>query len=187
MKIGICGTHRTGKTTLAKKLSEKLGIPFVPSNVADIFKSLGLDPHEQYDFKTTMDNQRSILNHCLEKWIKHSDVSFVTDRTPIDLIGYMMCVNYKALPCLDASEYIRYIEYCSKMRHLLFDNIICLQPGITLSDDQTEDITCHREKVQANIIDVCIKDTEHLLIIDQTNISLKKRVKKCINFLATNP
>ena len=34
--IGLCGAHRTGKTTLAIALQESLNMPFVPVNTIDL-------------------------------------------------------------------------------------------------------------------------------------------------------
>ena len=36
--IGLCGAHRTGKTTLAIALQESLNMPFVPINTIEVFE-----------------------------------------------------------------------------------------------------------------------------------------------------
>src|SRR3569832_863688 len=59
--IGLCGAHRTGKTSLAKAYAKKHGIAFMETSVSAIFKELGLDPAASFDFKTRLDIQEVIL------------------------------------------------------------------------------------------------------------------------------
>ena len=42
--IGLVGSHRTGKTTLARAFAEDSGIPFVETSTAEVFRRLGYDP-----------------------------------------------------------------------------------------------------------------------------------------------
>src|SRR3569832_345872 len=66
--IGLCGAHRTGKTSLAKAYAKKHGIAFMETSVSAIFKELGLDPAASFDFKTRLDIQEVILERLDAKY-----------------------------------------------------------------------------------------------------------------------
>src|SRR3569832_1283795 len=87
--IGLCGAHRTGKTSLAKAYAKKHGIAFMETSVSAIFKELGLDPAASFDFKTRLDIQEVILERLDAMYSMVAPVSFaIVDRTPIDMLGY---------------------------------------------------------------------------------------------------
>ena len=87
--IGLCGAHRTGKTTLAIALSKKLKMPFVEIGTSKLFSDRNLDPAKPMDFRTRLHIQRVILNHAESIWFE-MDESFICDRTPIDLAAYTL-------------------------------------------------------------------------------------------------
>src|SRR3569832_662701 len=81
--IGLCGAHRTGKTSLAKAYAKKHGIAFMETSVSAIFKELGLDPAASFDFKTRLDIQEVILERLDAMYSMVAPVSFaIVDRTP---------------------------------------------------------------------------------------------------------
>lgn len=91
--IGICGAHRTGKSTLAKKWAERNKFVYQDVNVSGALKEAGFDssciqtlpPDEFIQAQTVvLDRIESVcktLNHVPEE-------HFVLDRTPIDALGY---------------------------------------------------------------------------------------------------
>jgi hypothetical protein len=86
LRIGISGVHRTGKTTLAKELAKRLGLPFIPVDASGYFKELGLDPKDNMSCADLMLVQKNILEGSREKW--GVTTGFVSDRTPIDFAAY---------------------------------------------------------------------------------------------------
>jgi len=59
--LGLCGAHRTGKTTLAIAISSLLNIPFVRTTTSQVFAQLGLDPAEPMDFQNQFFQNLAII------------------------------------------------------------------------------------------------------------------------------
>ncbi|MFN6383158.1 MAG: AAA family ATPase, partial [Pseudanabaena sp.] len=85
--LGLCGAHRTGKTTLAIAISSDLNLPFVRTTTSQVFAQLGLDPAEPMDFQTRLFVQNHVLDAAEQVW-QESASPFISDRTPIDMIAY---------------------------------------------------------------------------------------------------
>ncbi len=88
MKIGIAGTHSTGKTTLAKEASNKYNIQYLRSDTArdignNLTKGLRLD---QYSQEEQWKLQQEFLK--LTNEIQYSDKSFITDCCSITCDPY---------------------------------------------------------------------------------------------------
>ena len=88
--LGLSGSHRVGKTTLAKLYAEKHGFAFVQTSVSAIFKELGLDPAQTYDFATRLTVQEEILKRLDKTFAEHAGQAAITDRTPLDFLAYTM-------------------------------------------------------------------------------------------------
>ena len=56
MCYGLSGAHRTGKSTLAKRVAELLHMPYVEYHGSAIFARLHLDPKQKYGLETRMDS-----------------------------------------------------------------------------------------------------------------------------------
>jgi hypothetical protein len=128
--IGLCGAHRTGKTTLAKEIASHLDIPFVQTTTSQVFANLGLDPAAPMDFATRLFVQHHVLDAAEKIW-QSADYPFVSDRTPIDMIAYTLGdiqgkteVNFALLN--------QYIDRCFAITNQYFQNLVIIQPGIPL-------------------------------------------------------
>ena len=66
--IGISGSHRTGKTTLAKVLAEKQNIPFIQTQTSKIFQQYGLNPSQTLDFDKRLWIQNKVLEQSIPLW-----------------------------------------------------------------------------------------------------------------------
>ena len=129
-KLGICGSHRSGKTTLATKIAEQMGIPFVKTYTSQVFKDNGLDPSQPMNFAVRLDIQTRIVASAEKVWEKGGK-NFITDRTPIDMMAYTLAdikgdiqVNFSALEA--------YLKRCFKAVNYFFTNMFIIQPGIPL-------------------------------------------------------
>ena len=89
MRIGLCGSHRTGKTTLAEAVSKKTGIPFVRTSTSEVFRRAGLDPAASLDFNKRLWIQNETLEAAKGVW-EAAGKSFITDRTPVDMMAYTL-------------------------------------------------------------------------------------------------
>jgi len=128
--LGLCGAHRTGKTTLAIALSSHLNIPFVRTTTSQVFAQLGLDPAEPMDFQTRLFVQNHVLDAAEQVW-QESASPFISDRTPIDMIAYTLG-DIQGKTEVDFDLLSQYIDRCFASTNQFFQNLAIIQPGIPL-------------------------------------------------------
>lgn len=128
--LGLCGAHRTGKTTLAIAISTDLNLPFVRTTTSQVFAQLGLDPAEPMDFKTRLFVQNHVLDAAEQVW-QNSATPFVSDRTPIDMIAYTLG-DIQGKTEVDFDLLSQYIDRCFASTNQFFQNLAIIQPGIPL-------------------------------------------------------
>jgi len=128
--LGLCGAHRTGKTTLAIALADRLNIPFVRTTTSQVFAHLGLDPAEPMDFQTRLFVQNHVLNAAEQVW-QNSATPFISDRTPIDMIAYTLG-DIQGKTEVDFELLNQYIGRCFTSTNQFFQNLAIIQPGIPL-------------------------------------------------------
>ncbi|MEA5478439.1 AAA family ATPase [Pseudanabaena galeata UHCC 0370] len=128
--LGLCGAHRTGKTTLAIAIASHLNIPFVRTTTSQVFAQLGLDPAEPMDFKTRLFVQNHVLDAAEQVW-QNSATPFVSDRTPIDMIAYTLG-DIQGKTEVDFDLLSQYIDRCFASTNQFFQNLAIIQPGIPL-------------------------------------------------------
>lgn len=88
--FGFCGASRTGKSTLAKLISEGLGYHYHTFNTAEIMREKGynlVDP--ALTFETRIEAQEAYLDHY-EAVVATLPRPTLTDRTPLCLAGYLL-------------------------------------------------------------------------------------------------
>lgn len=91
MSFGLCGTHGTGKTTLARLYGERTGLPFVESQVSRVFKDMGLDSGVgHHSLSTRLAAQERVLAHHNALYQAMPGGAFITDRTPLDFMAYTL-------------------------------------------------------------------------------------------------
>jgi adenylate kinase family enzyme len=85
-KIGICGAHGTGKTTLAKVISETYNLPIISQLMRNFWQEYGVMDFEKLpkDVRTTFQKESLLRQIDAED----SSDNFVTDRTVLDQIAY---------------------------------------------------------------------------------------------------
>ena len=162
--LGLCGAHRTGKTTLAIALGSDLNIPFVRTTTSQVFAELGLDPAEPMDFKTRLFVQNHVLDAAEKVW-QDSPSPFVSDRTPIDMIAYTLG-DIQGKTEVDFDLLNQYIDRCYASTNQFFQNLAIIQSGIPLVYEQgkaalnpsyIEHINvlviglCHDSRIKANV------------------------------------
>lgn len=131
--ITLAGSHRTGKTTLARAYAQKHGLIFVETSGSAVFRELGLDPAKTYDFPTRLTVQERILDVFDEIYAKHVTDNSITDRSPLDMMAYTLAEAVGET--VGASEQVRlkaYMAKCFEVINKRFSTIIVVQPGIDL-------------------------------------------------------
>lgn len=95
LRIGFVGSHRVGKTSTAEQLSKTLqehynvNLPFLKTEVSKSFSWVGVNPSDHVSFGERIVIQKEIFSK-MEKFFLQTTGGFITDRTPLDLMGYLL-------------------------------------------------------------------------------------------------
>ncbi|WP_353572021.1 AAA family ATPase [Candidatus Albibeggiatoa sp. nov. BB20] len=130
LKIGICGGHRTGKTTLARATAQQLNINFVQTSTSAVFQQHGLDPAATMDFATRLWIQDKIIHAAQNIW-QQQQTAFITDRTPVDFMAYTLG-DIQGKTKVEFQDLENYINQCFKLANNTFQHLFILQPAIPL-------------------------------------------------------
>lgn len=135
--IGLCGSHRVGKTSLAKLYAEKHGIKFLETSVSSIWRELGYDPAVTYDFETRLTVQEEILKRIDAKLGEHAGQEFITDRTPLDMTAYLLgdAIGDR-VPDKCQARVKQYVEDCFMSTNRRFGVVCLIQPGIPIKYEE---------------------------------------------------
>jgi hypothetical protein len=134
MNVGLCGSHRTGKTTLAEAISQRSGMPFLRTVTSEVFQQCGLDPSMPMDFKKRLWIQHKILDAAEKIW-QTEEEQFITDRTPLDMMAYTLA-DIQGTTEVDFDELERYLARCINVTNTFFALLVLVQPGIPLMHEE---------------------------------------------------
>ena len=139
MKIGLCGAHGTGKTTLAKKYSEHAQIPYLDAGAGRFLKTLGVDlSNDNMPVVERLETQFLLVQHIGTITSKQSanSGSFITDRTPVDVLAYSRDIaapHYRDDHVMEA--YSKIHIQCMEISLANFNLTLMLRPGVPLSEE----------------------------------------------------
>lgn len=147
--LGLIGAHRVGKSTLMNSLD---GFDKVQISIGDMQKSIGYDSSKQdYSFKDRMIIQKRLLSLFKDKLLRITHTTrvirsvskvVVTDRTPLDLIGYTLN-SFPENSTNEEQVWLRnYIQACIDLTNEFYTNIVLIQPGIPLVKDNDTSAEC---------------------------------------------
>lgn len=170
IRIGITGTHSTGKTTLAHALVERIrketgktDIVLVKEQVRKVCEDYGFEKLE--DMLSRGPRWLSILQwEALRRQINteteviQKDKGFVSDRTTLDNLAYYMVGNYGEDTTNVAAHYTDIAIKHSKT----YDVIFFVPPTIPITDDGFRQI----DPVFRNTID---RQIQELIVLNRTN------------------
>jgi hypothetical protein len=136
--FGLAGAHRSGKTTLAKRVAEDLGIHYHDASISKFAKELNINAVGDLPVAERVKVQEHILKRYCEEIDKigRDRMPAITDRTPLDMIGYMLGeVTMHSTTPEDGKLIAHYVDRClaATLRH--FDTIIVLRPLPTYTAD----------------------------------------------------
>jgi AAA domain len=134
MNIGLCGSHRTGKTTLAEAISQKTRMPFLRTVTSEVFQQCGLDPSSPMDFKKRLWIQHKILDAAEKIW-QAEETQFITDRTPVDMMAYTLA-DIQGTTEVNFDELEGYLARCIDVTNAFFALLVLVQPGIPLMHEE---------------------------------------------------
>jgi predicted ATPase len=87
MVFAFSGSHRSGKTTLARAVADDLGIEFHETRTGDVMKELGINMVGDMSLLDRIHAQEILLGHHL-KVIADLPRPLIVDRCPIDMLAY---------------------------------------------------------------------------------------------------
>lgn len=136
MRLGLCGAHRTGKSTLARAVAPILNATMVASSVSQTAKEFQFDmDRDRRDVPKFFAMQVAILDRMAAA-LKHGawegNGRIVSDRTPLDAAAYLvadMQANTGSPKFQD--EVLRYVDRACRLTEELFDVVILVPPAIT--------------------------------------------------------
>ena len=120
MLISFSGVHGSGKTTLATKLSEIYGVPFIQSRAGQIHEAFGVNASDDIPFVQRLQIQIAIFNDWMTGFQEAQANGYgIFDRTPLDFLAYLLAdcprkiddgtnlmVNSFTNTCIDVSRAI---------------------------------------------------------------------------------
>lgn len=137
MSVGLCGAHRTGKSTLARAYADKNGVAFLETRTSAVFKRLKLSPKKDYDFRTRLKIQEAILDDAIALYSEERTSDWITDRTPVDMLAYTLADVQRAnLDHEDSDRLQRYMEKCFRVTNMFFSTLVLVQPGIEVVEEE---------------------------------------------------
>lgn len=132
---GLCGAQQVGKSTLAGAFSEDVGVPALYTTASAVFSQLGLDPKVDYPLGQRIDIQRHILESFEKQYRSVEGGVFITDRTPIDMMAYMLAdVQRTNVPSHLETAIESYLKDCIEVSNATFSILTVVQPGIKVKD-----------------------------------------------------
>lgn len=146
MRLGISGTHGTGKTTLAEDLCERLGDH---RSVDEPFYLLEEEGY-QFDFPPSLADYKAQLRQSV-KLLATPGHNIIFDRTPLDFLAYL------AVQGCDIRSDIEPAELCAAFMSL---DLLIVTP-ITAEIENvlpTADMPALRRAVNATLLDLLDDD-----------------------------
>lgn len=176
--LGLCGPHRTGKSTLARAFAEAHGILFVETSISKVYRDIGMDPAAECSLPERIAVQEILLETLCKQYVtaRKQSMLFIADRTPIDMASYMLAdVGRSATlgaPALSA-RVDDYVTRCLKATAEHFSAIVQVQPGLPMG-----------EGTEPGKARPCVAYVEHLnaiqlgLLADERNLVRSYKIKR---------
>ena len=129
MILGLAGTHRSGKSTLARDVAERAGIGYYDGSFGRLAKTLGYESVSKMDIAERLAMQHRVLD-LYEREIRQDAGGRITDRTPLDMIAYLMAEvgMHAGLDAAASRAVVAYRDRCIALTRELFDAVFLLQP-----------------------------------------------------------
>lgn len=88
--LSLTGTHGSGKTEIATRVAEKMGIPFFPSKAGEVHARYDVAPNTDVPLSLRLTIQEKILEEHRLDFDKATETGGVFDRCPLDFAAYML-------------------------------------------------------------------------------------------------
>jgi AAA domain len=133
MIVGLCGAHRTGKTTLATEFCKKDRLfKFAPTSVSQMMISRGFDPALDYGIEERIAIQEVILTELDQHYSQH-EKNTIFDRTPLDAAAYMLAdVRRENVDPATQGKIVAYVERAIDITNRRFAMLLYVPPVLKL-------------------------------------------------------
>jgi hypothetical protein len=179
MNLGLCGGHRTGKTTLAQAIADRRNMPFVKTDTSAVFKKFNLDPSAAMNFDTRLTIQHQILAAAIAIWEQESRL-FISDRTPIDMMAYTIG-DIQGKTDVNFDELADYLNLCFDATNKFFKHLAIVQPGIPLVYEVGKAALnlAYIEHINILVMGLCSdrRLKSRVVCLDRSTLSLEERIK----------
>ncbi len=179
---GLCGSHRTGKTTLAADVAATQGISLVKTTTSEVFAAYNLDPAAKMDFRDRLWIQHKIVAAALKVWQGENN-PFVTDRTPIDMMAYTLG-DIQGNTEVDFFELEKYLDFCFRVTNEIFNRLVVIQPAIPLvaEEGKARLNKGYIEHLNILILGLCADERLHcpVRIIPRNILELAERTRQVL-------
>ena len=143
--IGLLGAHRTGKTTLCKELTNghTNTLRELEVSISKMAKEWGYDSSKQdYSWEEHKLLQERLytafaIKLTLLPSAKLGTPIYMTERTPLDLIGYAFINAPETMTESDKAWLSEYKDKCIQITNDYYKAVFMLQPGIPYVDSET--------------------------------------------------
>lgn len=180
MRIYFTGSHSTGKSSLARKISKELGLPLLTEVARSVLaeKEIPLETLRT-DLDLVDDLQLKISERQIKEEIKYENQSYVSDRS-LDHLAYSANHGRNFNYLVNSPLTQKYIEHLNKPDTIIF----FVRPSkITLKEDGTREKPDWDGILQ---IDGMIKMLLELWSLDYINLrgdSMQERIKTIMTVL----
>lgn len=127
MSFAFAGSHRSGKSTTAQIVAQRLGLPFIDSNVTKELLDAGFDQVGVLDLERRMECQVKRFELHMEKYLA-APRPCVTDRSPLDIAAYTLAEFSMHSSAELGNEAANLVNLCIKMTRLHYDMLIIPRP-----------------------------------------------------------
>lgn len=180
--LGLSGAHRTGKTTMAEKLAEANGCPFVASSATQVAKDMGIRADIGMPMEVRLDFQEEVLRRFTRRYAEEGGNGlFVTDRTPLDFAAYALTDWHpeRSTPELD-DRLSAYVAECMRVTSQYFYMVAVVQPGIRFEarDDKPAPNELYQELLNTTLIGLGMDSQvrSHFCLVPRDCTDLVERV-----------
>lgn len=154
MILGLAGSHRSGKTTLARAVAARGGIAFYDGSFGRLARTLGYESVARMSVVERLTMQSRVLD-LYEREIQLDAADRITDRTPLDMLAYLMAEVGMHAGLEDAASraVVAYRDRCIALTRDLFDDVFLLQalPVYVVADGKPSDDPAYQAHIQALI------------------------------------
>lgn len=142
--IGLAGTHRTGKTTLALAYADHYDeYIYLPTNVSAVLKGIGFEADKPMSLQDRLYVQRVVLEHLKNVYAEAQGTKFITDRTPLCALGYLFAeVTVSQETQSLSSELDSYYQDCIELTRKVFSTVAIVPMAIPIVYEEGKGNLC---------------------------------------------